>query len=80
MAIVIIPSDRYGRARFQPRSQVHGCVDADFRSMSDLRPMKHGGSGGDKHFGVDLSTDHMAVRTNDAVVPLRSSHADWSRG
>lgn len=48
--------------------------------MSDLRPMKHGGSGGDKHLGVDLSTDHMAVRTNDAVVPLRSSHADWWRG
>lgn len=51
------------------RSQMYGSVDADFRSMTNLHPVEHGRFGGDKDFSADLGANHMAVRTNDTVVP-----------
>lgn len=80
------PSDRHGRARFQSGSQVHGSVDANFGPAPDLRPVKYGCPGGDENFPVDLSTNHVAVRTDDAMVPNGTGmatggadHRGWSR-
>ncbi|CUX30325.1 hypothetical protein AGR4C_Cc50362 [Agrobacterium tumefaciens str. Kerr 14] len=62
------PSDWHCRARFQPRSQMHGCVDADFRSAPDVRPVEHGSAGRDEHLVVNLGTDYMTVGPDYAVV------------
>ena len=66
------PADGNGRTFLKARAQMDGPVDPDFGSSPNSRPMEYGGSRGDEYLIAYLGADHMAVRTDETVVPYRA--------